>query len=123
MENILLLLGWIGLYSPVALAAVGSAVGCTIAGKAACGAILEVDGGYGRYIGLSVLPSSIVIYGIVIMFALNRPVSPATSPGLFGVGILVAIALLYIAVLQGQCCAAAINASKGKPPVFRIAVA
>ena len=45
MENILLLLGWIGVYSPVALAAVGSAVGCTIAGKAACGAILEVDGG------------------------------------------------------------------------------
>ena len=78
---IISLMGWIGIYSPVALAAIGSSVGCTIAGKAACGAILEVDGGYGRYIGLSVLPSSIVIYGIVIMFALNRPVSPATSPG------------------------------------------
>jgi V/A-type H+-transporting ATPase subunit K len=119
---IISLMGWIGIYSPVALAAIGSSVGCTIAGKAACGAILEVDGGYGRYIGLSVLPSSIVVYGIVIMFALNRPVSPATSPGLFGVGILVAIALLYIAVLQGQCCAAAINASKGKPAIFGISV-
>ena len=40
------------------------------------GPLLEVDGGYGRYIGLSVLPSSIVIYGIVIMFTLNRPVVP-----------------------------------------------
>src|SRR5215467_15011933 len=104
---IISLMGWIGIYSPVALAAVGSAVGCTTAGKAACGAILEVDGGYGRYIGLSVLPSSIVIYGIVIMFSLNRPVSPATSPGLFGVGALIGVALLFLAILQGECCAGA----------------
>jgi len=116
------LMGWIGIYSPVALSAVGSAIGCTKAGKAACGAILEVDGGYGRYIGLSVLPSSIVIYGIVIMFSLNRPVDAATSPGLLGVGFLVGVALLYIGILQGECCAAAINASKGKPTIFGISV-
>src|SRR5712672_1592704 len=122
METWILVLGWMGIYGPVALASVGSAVGCTRAGKAACGAILEVDGGYGRYIGLSVLPSSIVIYGIVIMFSLNRTVGPATSPGLLGVGLLVGIALLYIAILQGQCCAAAINASKGKPAIFGISV-
>ena len=123
METYLVsLMGWIGIYSPVALAAVGSALGCTRAGKAACGAILEVDGGYGRYIGLSVLPSSIVIYGIVIMFSLNRPVTTATSAGLFAVGTLVGVALLYIAVLQGECCAAAINASKGKPAIFGISV-
>ena len=123
METYLVsLMGWIGIYSPVALAAVGSAIGCTRAGKAACGALLEVDGGYGRYIGLSVLPSSIVIYGIVIMFSLNRPVNTATSAGLFAVGTLVGVALLYIAVLQGECCAAAINASKGKPAIFGISV-
>ena len=119
---IISLLGWIGIYSPVALSAVGSAVGCTRAGKAACGAILEVDGGYGRYIGLAVLPSSIVIYGIVIMFTLNRAVSAATSPGLFGVGISIGLALLFLAILQGECCAAAINASKSKPEIFGISV-
>jgi V/A-type H+-transporting ATPase subunit K len=116
------LMGWIGIYSPVALSAIGSALGCTIAGKAACGALIEVDGGYGRYVGLSVLPSSIVIYGIVIMFSLNRPVTAATSAGLFGVGILIGVALLYIGVLQGQCCAAAINSSKGKPAIFGLSV-
>src|SRR6516164_5259251 len=116
------LMGWIGIYSPVALAAIGSSISCTIAGKAACGAILEVAGGYGRYIGLSVLPSSIVIYGIVIMFTVNRPVGPATSPGLFGVGSMIAVALLYIGILQGECCAAAINASKGKPAIFGLSV-
>jgi len=122
MEIFILLLGWIGIYSPVALASIGSAIGCTRAGKAACGAILEVDGGYGRYIGLSVLPSSIVIYGIVIMFTLNRPVALTTAPGLFGVGAMIAIALLFIGILQGECCAAAINASKGKPPIFGLSV-
>ena len=122
MEQYVAVTGWIGIYGPVALAALGSAIGCTRAGKAACGAVLEVDGGYGRYIGLSVLPSSIIIYGIVIMFTLNRPVGPATSPGLFGVGVLVGVALLVIGILQGECCAAAINASKGKPAVFGLTV-
>ena len=122
METIMLLLGWIGIYSPVALAGVGSAIGCTRAGKAACGALMEVDGGYGRYIGLSVLPSSIVIYGIVIMFTLNRPVVAATAPGLFGVGALIGVALLLIGIVQGECCAAAINASKGKPAIFGLSV-
>ena len=122
MDVWVLLMGWIGIYSPVALALLGSSIGCTRAGKAACGAILEVDGGYGRYIGLSVLPSSIGIYGIVIMFTLNRPVAPATSPGLFGVGVLVGVALFFIGILQGDCCAAAINASKGKPAIFGLSV-
>jgi V/A-type H+-transporting ATPase subunit K len=122
MDTFILLLGWIGIYIPVALAGVGSAVGCTRAGKAACGALVEVDGGYGRYIGLSVLPSSIVIYGIVIMFTLNRPVVAATAPGLFGVGALIGVALLLIGIVQGECCAAAINASKGKPAIFGLSV-
>ena len=116
------LLGWIGIYSPVALAAIGSAMGCTRAGKAACGAMLEVDGGYGRYVGVAVLPSTMVIYGIVVMFTLNRPVGPEASPGLFGVGVLAGVALLITAVLQGECCAAAINASKSKPEIFGISV-
>jgi V/A-type H+/Na+-transporting ATPase subunit K len=122
MDILTLILGWVGIYSPVALASIGSAVGCTKAGKAACGAILEVDGGYGRYIGLSVLPSSIVIYGIVIMFTLNRPVGTETAPGLFAVGSLIAVALFFIGILQGECCAAAINASKGKPEIFGLSV-
>jgi V/A-type H+/Na+-transporting ATPase subunit K len=116
------LLGWIGIYSPVALAAIGSAIGCTRAGKAACGAMLEVDGGYGRYVGVAVLPSTMVIYGIVVMFTLNRPVVPQASAGLFSVGVLAGVALLITAILQGECCAAAINASKSKPEIFGISV-
>ncbi len=40
MESYLALMGWVGIYCPVALAALGSAIGCTKAGKAACGAIM-----------------------------------------------------------------------------------
>jgi V/A-type H+-transporting ATPase subunit K len=121
-SNLAIIGGWLGIYSPVALAALGSAIGCTRAGKAALGAVTEVDGGYGRYIGLSVLPSTIIIYGIVIMFTLNRPVAAANAPGLFSLGALVGIALLFIGILQGECCAAAINASKEKPTVFGITI-
>jgi len=49
-------------------------------------------------------------------------VALTTAPGLFGVGAMIAIALLFIGILQGECCAAAINASKGKPPIFGLSV-
>ena len=44
-ENLsLLVMGWIGLYAPVALGAIGAAIGCTIAGQAAIGAMMEING-------------------------------------------------------------------------------
>ena len=55
-EFILLTLGWAGLYAPTALGAIGSILGCSRAGQAACGAMLEVESGYGRFVGVSALP-------------------------------------------------------------------
>ena len=75
MSDLLIMLGWLGLYAPVSLGAIGSAIGCTVAGQAAIGAMLETEGGHGRYVGVAALPSSMVIYGIVVMFTLNRPVT------------------------------------------------
>ncbi len=59
MEPLILALGWVGLYAPLALGAIGSMVGCARAGSAACGALLEVESGYGRYVGVAAMPSSI----------------------------------------------------------------
>ena len=124
MENLIMALGWVGIFSPVALGAVGSAIGCSVAGQAACGAMLDVESGYGKYVGLSAMPSSQVIYGIVIMFTLSGiGVSPLSAPGLFGIGLLTGIALMYSAVYQGQAVAASINASKNKPEVFGLSIA
>ncbi len=123
MEQIILTLGWMGIYAPVALGAIGSILGCSKAGQAAIGALLDVDSGYGRYIGISAMPSSQTIYGIVVMLTLNREVTLENSPGLFAIGILVGIALLMSGIYQGKACASAIQVSKNKPEVFGISIA
>ena len=123
MNELVVALGWAGLYGVMALGAVGSIIGCAIAGQAAIGAMLETEGGYGRYIGISAMPSSQIIYGIVVMFTLNREVTAANGGGLFGVGLLAGIALMFSAIRQGQCCASAINAAKEKPEIFGLSLA
>jgi V/A-type H+-transporting ATPase subunit K len=107
----------------MALGAIGSVIGCAVAGQAAIGAMVDTDSGYGRYIGVSVMPSSQVIYGIVIMFSLQRDVTPETAPALFGIGLLSGLALLFSAMRQGQACASAIHASKTKPEIFGLSLA
>ncbi|PPD34732.1 MAG: V-type ATP synthase subunit K [Methylomonas sp.] len=116
-------LGWVGIYAPMALGAIGSIVGCAVAGQAAIGAMLDTESGHGRYIGVSAMPSSQVIYGVVVMFTLNRPIQPDNGSGIFAVGLLCGLALMFSAIYQGQCCASAIHASKAKPEIFGLSVA
>jgi V/A-type H+-transporting ATPase subunit K len=123
MNEIALALGWIGIYSPMAIGAIGSSIGCAIAGQAGIGAMLETESGYGRYIGLSAFPSSFVIYGIVIMFTLNREVTGENAGALFGIGLFSGLALLFAGIWQGRACASAINASKEKPEIFGLSLA
>ena len=123
MADFMIVLGWIGLYAPMALGAMGSVIGCAVAGQAAIGAMLDTETGHGRYVGVSAMPSSQVIYGIVVMFTLNRAVNIDNAAGLFAVGVLAGIALMFSAIYQGQCCAAAIHASKAKPEIFGLSIA
>jgi V/A-type H+-transporting ATPase subunit K len=69
------------------------------------------------------MPSSQVIYGIVVMFTLQRDITPQTAPALFGIGILAGLALMFSAIKQGQACASAIHASKVKPEIFGLSLA
>ena len=123
-ESILMILGWMGVYGATALGAIGSIIGCSRAGQTACGAMLDVESGYGRLVGLSALPSSQIIYGIVVTMTLRGyEINAKSAPGLFAVGVLCGIALLASAAYQGACCASAINASKSKPEVFGLSAA
>jgi V/A-type H+-transporting ATPase subunit K len=122
-EFIVIFLGWMGLFAPMALGAIGSIIGCTIAGQAAIGAMLDSESGYGRYVGVSAMPSSQVIYGIVVMFTLNRTITASIAPSIFAIGILSALALMLSAIYQGQCCASAIHAAKAKPEIFGLSIA
>ena len=119
MESFVLALGWIGIYSPMALGAIGSMVGCARGGQAAIGALLETESGHGKFIGVSAMPSSQTIYGIVVMLTLNRPVTVENSPGLFGIGLLVGLALMVSAIAQGNAVASSINVFKTKTEAGR----
>ncbi|MGR8935365.1 MAG: ATP synthase subunit C [Gammaproteobacteria bacterium] len=123
MNDVILFLGWIGLYAPTAFGAMGSVIGCALAGQAAIGAMLDTESGYGRYIGISAMSSSQAIFGIVVMFTLNRPMSVAVAPGIFAVGVLSGLGLMFSAIYQGQCCASAIHAAKTKPEIFGLSIA
>ncbi|MEM8610216.1 MAG: ATP synthase subunit C [Myxococcota bacterium] len=123
MESLVVGLGWIGVYAPLALGAMGSMIGCSKAGMAAAGALLEVEGGYGRFIGLSAMPSSQTIYGIVVMLSFNVPLTTTNSPGIFALGLLSGLALLTSASAQGDALAASITAAKSKPEIYGISIA
>jgi V/A-type H+-transporting ATPase subunit K len=123
MNELVIALGWAGLFGVMALGAIGSIIGCALAGQAAIGAMVDTESGHGRYIGVSVMPSSQVIYGIVVMFTLQRPVTPENAPALFGIGIFAGLALMFSAIRQGQACASAIHASKTKPEIFGLSLA
>src|SRR5690606_14358360 len=106
MEMMMLTLGWIGLYAPLALGAIGSMIGCMRGGMAACGAMLEAESGFGRYVGVAAMPSSQTIYGIVVTMSLPA-IKASTSPGIFALGSLAGVALMLSAMAQGTACAAA----------------
>jgi V/A-type H+-transporting ATPase subunit K len=116
-------LGMSGIYAPLALGALGSIVGCTRAGQAACGAMLETESGHGRFVGVAAMPASQTIYGIVVTLALSRAVHAGNAGSLFALGVLAGLIQLVSAALQGSCAAAAIDAAKNKPEILGLAVA
>ena len=122
MDALIITLGWIGVFAPIALGAIGSVVGCARGGQAACGAMLETESGHGRFVGVSAMPSSQTIYGIVVTLTLNREITIDNGPGLFAIGLLTGLALMMSAFHQGNCCAASINAFKSKPEVFGLSI-
>lgn len=123
MDNLILTLGWVGVFAPLALGAIGSIIGCARAGQAAAGAMLETESGYGRFVGVSAMPSSQTIYGIVVTLTMSRSLSLANSPGIFGIGLLCGLALMASGIYQGYCCASSINVSKSKAEVFGLSLA
>jgi len=119
----ILALGWLGVFAPLALGAVGSMIGVSRAGQAAIGAMLEMESGYGKFIGVSAMPSSQVIYGIVVTLTFGEAIQLQTAPGIFGIGLLVGLALMASAIYQGYACASSISVSKSKPEVFGMSLA
>lgn len=102
----------IGPVIAMGLAMIGSAIGCGMAGVASHAVMSRIDEGHGKLIGLSAMPSSQSIYGLIFMLLLKDGIKDGkvAAVGAIAIGLLVGAALLVSAIVQGKCCVSAIQA-------------
>ena len=68
METTALVMAYVGVALMVGLAGIASAIGTSIAGQAAVGAMKKNGSAFGSYMILSALPGSQGLYGFVCFF-------------------------------------------------------
>ncbi len=117
-------LAYIGLGLMVFLSGIGSAIGVSIGGQSAIGALKRREDAFGNYMLLSALPGTQGLYGFAGFFIINT--SGALTPSInmlqgvaiLGAGIMLGGVGLFSAVQQGKICANGINAIAGGHDVF-----
>lgn len=102
------------------LGCIGSALGCGIAGMASHGVMSRVEEGHGKFIGMSALPSSQMIYAFVLMLLLRNAVVAGSVSQLsaLAIGVSSGTAIMIAAIYQGMCAATAIQATAKQPSLF-----
>ncbi len=102
------------------LGAIGSAIGCGIAGMASHAVMARVEEGHGKYIGMAAAPSSQVIYGFILMLLMSRAIQDQSLSAMSGVGIGLSsgLAIMFSAIYQGKVAATGIQASAKQPAIF-----
>lgn len=107
---------WFGIISPMALGAIGSAIGCMIAGAGLAGALPRTKESHGGLIAMSAAPSSQTIYGLVLMMTLKG--ANGSGAQFLAIGLLCGVAIMISSVMQGRCCAAGIRATVEDKTVY-----
>lgn len=104
----------------LALACLGSAIGCGIAGMASHGVMARVDENHGKFIGMSALPSSQAIYGFLLMLIMKNAIEAKTLSAInaLGIGGSVGLAIMVSSIYQGMCAATGIQASAKQPSIY-----
>ena len=114
METTALVMAYVGVALMVGLAGIASAIGTSIAGQAAVGAMKKNGGAFGSYMILSALPGSQGLYGFVCFFLVKNYLTPGITvlqaAAILGMGLLVGLVCLLSSVRQGQICANGIAA-------------
>lgn len=113
METTALVMAYVGVALMVGLAGVASAIGTSIAGQAAVGAMKKNGNAFGSYMILSALPGSQGLYGFVCFFMVQGFLAAPTmlqGAAILGAGLLVGMANLAAAVYQAKVCANGIAA-------------
>ena len=100
------ILGYLGLGLMLGLSGIGSAIGTTIAGNAAEGAMKKAPEKFSGYMILSAMPATQGLYGFLafIIWLTSKDVT-TNGPLFFGVGLGVGIVCLLSGIRQGQVCA------------------
>ncbi|HIT47161.1 MAG TPA: ATPase [Candidatus Cryptobacteroides merdipullorum] len=99
------ILAYLGLGLMFSLAGVGSAIGTTIAGNAAEGALKKAPEKSSSYMILSAIPATQGLYGFIAFILWLSKDLAANGPLYFGVGVSVGIVCLISGIRQGQVCA------------------
>ena len=102
------------------LSAIGSSIGCGIAGMASHAVMSRVEEGHGKFIGMAAAPSSQAIYGFILMLLMSRAIEAGTLSALSGIGIGASsgAAIMISAIFQGKAAATGIQASAKQPAIF-----
>ena len=100
------ILGYLGLGLMLGLSGIGSAIGTTIAGNAAEGAMKKNPEKFSGYMILSAMPATQGLYGFLafIIWVTSKDVT-ANGALFFGVGLGVGLVCLLSGIRQGQVCA------------------
>lgn len=110
----------IGPVISLGMSAIGSCVGCGIAGMACHAVMSRVDEGHAKFIGMSIAPSSQIIYGIVLMLLMQNAIKAETlSPvSAIGIGFFAGLGIMFSAIFQGKAAATGIQASAKQPAIY-----
>lgn len=113
METTALVMAYVGVALMVGLAGIASAIGTSITGMAAVGAMKKNGGAFGSYMVLSALPGSQGLYGFVCFFIVQGFLTNPTmlqGAAVFGAGLLVGMVNFAASIYQAKVCANGIAA-------------
>lgn len=104
----------------LAISAMGSSIGCYIAGAASHAVMSRVEEGHGKFILFSAAPSSQSIYGFLLMILMSQAIKAGTLSPLTGLimGISSGLGIAVSAVYQGSVAATGIQATAKQPSLF-----
>lgn len=101
------------------LSGIGASIGCGVAGMAFHGVAARVDEGHGMFIAMLAMPSSMLIYGFILMLIMKKSILAGTLSPLSGVfiGLSCGTAIGVAAIYQGLCAVSGIQASARNPSI------
>lgn len=113
-------LAQVGPILALGLPAVGSCIGCYIAGAASHAAMTKTEEGHGKFIGMAAAPASQTIYGFILMLLLYNSIRQGgvTQDAAMAIGLVSGAAMMASAIFQGMVSATGIQASLKQPSLY-----